>query len=151
MASAVARAPSGDIAERAAVDEFVGDEVHARRVANVMDRDDVRMVQRRRRPGFTDEPGLAVLVVGDVGRQDFQRDAAAEADVLSEIHLAHTALAEGTENLVVSEPCALVQTHGVRITGPARVSDRASGWGGPSGTPGATGSLVAAVMRHSRT
>jgi hypothetical protein len=66
------------------------------------------------------------LVVGKGVRQNLQRDLAAEADVPSEIHLAHPALAEGTDDLVVPESCALGQSHGVRIAGPTPVSDRAA-------------------------
>jgi hypothetical protein len=102
----VERSASDDVAERPAVHELIGDEVRARRVTDVVNRDDVRMIQRRRRPGFADEPGQAVLIVGRCGRQHFQRDLAAETDVLSEIHLAHPALAEGTDDLVVPESCA---------------------------------------------
>ena len=43
------------------------------------------------------------------GRQNLERDAAVEAYVLSEIHLAHPALAEGGHDLVVPQLGALVQ------------------------------------------
>jgi hypothetical protein len=122
----VERSASGEVAERPAVHELVGNEVRARRVADVVNRDDVRVIQRRHRFGFADEPGQAILVVGKCGRQNLQRDPAAEADVLSEIHLAHPALAEGTDDLVVPESCALGQRHRVRIAGPTPVNDRAA-------------------------
>ena len=122
----VERSASGDVAERPAVHELVGDEVRARRVADVVNRDDVRVIQRRGRPGFADEPGEAVLVVSKYGRQNLQRDPAAETDVLSEIHLAHPALAEGTDDLVVPESCALGQPHRAGIAGPTAVNDRAA-------------------------
>ena len=104
---------SCEVAERPAVHELVGDEVRARRVADVVNRDDVRVIQRRRRPGFADESGQAVRVAGKGGWQHLQRHLAAEADVLSEIHLAHSALAEGTDDLVMPESCALAQAHGI--------------------------------------
>jgi len=85
--------------------------VPARCVADIVNRDDVRVIQRRRRPGFADEPGQAVLIVGECRRQHFQRDPAAETGVLSEIHLAHPAFAEGTDDLVVPESCAPAQAH----------------------------------------
>ena len=91
--SGVERSAAGEVAERPAVHELIGDEVRARRVADVVNRDDVRVIQRRGRPGFADEPGEAVLVVGTCGGQHLQRNPAAEADVLSEIHFAHPALA----------------------------------------------------------
>ena len=78
----VERSASGEVAQRSAVHELIGDEVRARRVADVVNRDDVRVIQRRRRPGFADEAGQAVLVVGRCGGQNLQRDAAAETDVL---------------------------------------------------------------------
>ena len=121
---------SGGVAERPAVHELAGDEVRARRVADVVDRDDVRVVQRRRGPGFADEPGQAVPVAGRCGRQDLQRDPPAEADVLGEIHLPHPALAEEREDFVVPESCAWIQPHEIRSV---------------------TGSPAIAVMGHSRT
>ncbi len=121
---------SGGVAERPAVHELAGDEVRARRVADIVDRDDVRVVQRRRGPGLADEPGQAVLVAGRCGRQDLQRDPPAEADVLGEIHLTHPALAEEREDFVVPESCAWIQPHQIRSV---------------------TGSPAIAVMGHSRT
>ena len=122
----VERSASGQVAQRSAIHELVGDEVRAGHVADVVNRDDVRVVQRRRRPGFADEAGQAVLIVGRGGGQHLQRHATAETDVLSEVDLAHSALAEGTDDLVVAELCALGQPHGVRIAGPTPVGDHAA-------------------------
>ena len=102
--------------ERHAVDEFVGDEVRARGLADVENRDDVGVIERRRGPGFAHEARQAIVVRIDGAGQDLQRDAAVETRVLREIHLAHPTLAERREDLVVPESGTLVQTHVVRAT-----------------------------------
>ena len=52
-----------------------------------------------------------VAVDGELGRENLERDAAVEACVLGEIHLAHPALAEGGHDLVVPQPGAFVHLH----------------------------------------
>jgi hypothetical protein len=42
-------------------------------LAEVVDRDDVRVLQPRRAVGFAPEPGPEALVAGQVGLQDLQR------------------------------------------------------------------------------
>ena len=49
-----------------------------------------------------------VAVDGALGRENLQRDAAVEACVLGEIHLAHPAFAEGGDDLVMPQLGALV-------------------------------------------
>ena len=81
--------------------------MRARGFADVVDRDDVRMIQRRRGFRLSDESGQAVTVVGERWRQNLQRDAAVQARVLCEIHLAHSAFAERANDLVVPQPGAV--------------------------------------------
>src|ERR1035441_5939631 len=61
----------------AALDGAHRDEQDAARLAGLEDRDDVRMVDRRRGPGFPDEAPPEALVTGELGGQDLQRDAPA--------------------------------------------------------------------------
>ena len=74
--------PAADpVGERRALDVLHGDEVDAVRLADVVDRDDVGMVQRRGRPGFLHEAPPA-LRVGDLVRaQDLERDQPVETAV----------------------------------------------------------------------
>ena len=73
---------------------------------------DVRRAQKSGRLRLSDQP-LARLGVGvHLGREKLQRDAPAEALVLGEIHLAHSAAAESFEDVIVKdggpdEPCAV--------------------------------------------
>ena len=60
------RRVSDTLAQRRAVDELVGDEGSARRFADVVDSDDVRVIQRRCGFGLADEAVQPVAVVGEL-------------------------------------------------------------------------------------
>ena len=66
------------------------------------DGDDVRVVERSDRAGLAIEAFETARFVGDIGRQDLQRDLAAEPRIASAIHLAHSARPEGRDDLVRS-------------------------------------------------
>jgi hypothetical protein len=59
---------------------------------------DVRMVERRERPGLAFEARQAIGVAGERFRQDLESDVAAELAVMSAIDLTHPAFAELAEN-----------------------------------------------------
>ena len=92
------------------------DELHRevdRRVdrADVVNRDDVGMIQRRRAAGFLLEPGPAHLVSGDLGEQHLDGDLAPEARVPRPVDLAHAAGAERRNDLVGPETGTRSQRH----------------------------------------
>jgi len=63
-------------------------------LAGVVDGDDVRVVDRRRQPGLTNEPLAECVVLGQVGAQHLERDLVAEPHVLRPVDHAHAAPAE---------------------------------------------------------
>ena len=121
--------------ERLAAHELHRDVVHRVRVgiprrahhvlADLVDRHDVRVAERRGRLGFEHEAPDAVLALHQVGRQDLERDVALEGLVLGQVHLAHAARAERGDDAVVrdlvfgaqSPPCLLRQLPSARLTG----------------------------------
>ena len=79
------------------------DEVDAVGRLDLVDRDDVRMVQRRGRFGFLDKPLAAGLVRHPVVREDLDGDLAAEPRIARAIDLAHPARADEREHFIRAE------------------------------------------------
>ena len=77
-----------------ALDVAHGDVEDAVLVARVVDRDDVRVVERRGGPRLAHEPLAEALVVCELLGQELQRDLVPEAGVLGAIDDAHPAAAE---------------------------------------------------------
>ncbi len=69
------------------------------------------MVQRGDRPRFTLKPLARELGAGEARRQHLDGDLAVEAAVARAIDLAHTAGADGGDDLVRAEPSASGQGH----------------------------------------
>src|SRR3989442_11187834 len=67
-----------------------------------VDGDDVRMVQRQSRTRFLLKSAHAVITLGEIVRQEFQGDLAMRSRVRGKIYLAHSAGAEGPDNLIVT-------------------------------------------------
>src|SRR5437773_1298617 len=79
--------------------------------SEVVDREDVWMRERRDRLGLPLEPSQRLLVLRQIGRQDFDSDFPIELPIPCPIHLAHTARANGRENLVRAEAGACRNRH----------------------------------------
>ncbi len=77
--------------------------VGIRRVADVVQPADVRMRQRRDRPGFPLEAQAGIRVGRDARRQDLDGHRAVEADVTRSVDLAHAAGADQLDDLVGSK------------------------------------------------
>ncbi len=82
------------VAQRHAIDVFHRDEVEAVCFADLVDVCDVWMIERRGRRRLLFEAAHPILVQSELGRQDFQRDFAIQARVLSEVDFAHPTCAE---------------------------------------------------------
>ena len=86
---------AGDELHREVVhDRQAGDRcavAHRHGLANLVDGDHVRMVQRRRRPRLLNETHQPARVAHDFRRQDFQRDWPAQDGVARAIDVAHPA------------------------------------------------------------
>ena len=84
-------------------DEAHGQVEHAVRLAGVVDRDHVGVVDRRRQPRLRQEALPEDLVLGDLGSDQLQRHLPAEVGVLGEIHDAHAAAPEQGLDAVTAE------------------------------------------------
>jgi hypothetical protein len=84
----------------------IADEIDAVFLRDVVNRDDARMVQRRRGPRFLDEPAPAIGVADLVGGKDLDRDEPVQVRVARFVDDAHAAFADAVEDLVVREPAA---------------------------------------------
>ena len=80
--------------------------------ADVMDRADVRMIQRRNRACFAFEPRAQVGIGRQFRRQDLDRDGAIEARIAGLVDLAHAARAERRDDLEVAQANAGFEGHG---------------------------------------
>ena len=83
------------------MEEFHGDEGLAVFFADVVNRADVRMVERGSGLRFALEASERARVVADVFRKKFQRDVAVEAIVFGFVDDAHAAGTEAFENAVM--------------------------------------------------
>ena len=86
------RQPRG---ERLAVDQLHDEEVDPLVVADVVDRADVRMIERGDGARLAFEAGAALRVGGEGRRQDLHGDIPSEPRVLRAVDLAHPASADG--------------------------------------------------------
>ena len=82
------------VLERLPVEKFHGDERASAIFGNFVDGADVGMIQGRGGASFAAETFEGLRVLGDVVRQEFQRDEAAERNILGFIDNAHPPTAE---------------------------------------------------------
>ena len=91
------------LAQRHAVDVFGGDEVTVADAPDVVDGEDVRMIERRRRARLVLEPFAQIVVVAHRVREHFQRDRAMQLRIVREIDLSHPAGADERADFVAAE------------------------------------------------
>jgi hypothetical protein len=70
-------------------------------LVNLVDRADTGMIQRRCSSRFLPDSAESLSVVWNIIRQEFERDKAAEIQILSLVHNPHTAAAELLDNPIV--------------------------------------------------
>jgi hypothetical protein len=87
--------------ERLPLDDFHGKQDAARGFFDRVDRNDVRMIEGRDRPGFPLEARPALGVLCDVVGQDLQCDVTAQLGVACTVDFAHAALTEQAGDLVM--------------------------------------------------
>ena len=90
------------VLQRPAIEQFHDDEPLGSVLADVVDGADVGMVERRGDAGLALKPIQRFRIAREIGRQELQRDLAAQAHVFGTIDHAHAAGAEPLENLVVA-------------------------------------------------
>ena len=99
----IQRTSGDDVRQRLAGHELEGQEQLALVLADLVERRDVRVRERRRRARFLQEPLAAIGIAGDLGGEHLDRDGAAKPGVASAIDLAHPAGADPIEDFVVPE------------------------------------------------
>ena len=87
--------------QRLPLQQFHGDEMLAVGFVDFVNRADVRMVERGGGEGFALEAFAGGGIVFHLGRQKFQRDVAAQLEVLGFVHHTHPAAAQLRQNPVV--------------------------------------------------
>ena len=111
---------SGDaVLEGHAFEKFHGDEGLIIVLADLVDRADVGVVQRRSGTGLAAETFERVRIAGNVSRKEFQGDKSAQADVFGLVDYAHASAAEFLDDAVVRD--------GLAYHGPGRMLRRESG------------------------
>ncbi len=80
--------------------------------ADVVHRNDVRMVQPAGRSRFLFEPATTVRVVQKRSEQDLDRDVALQLMIARPVHFAHAADAQRAEDLEAAEAIAYGNGHG---------------------------------------
>ena len=103
-----ARQPAG---QGLALDELEDQILMSLVLADIVQRADVRMIERRQAARFTLEPLLVLRRRSDDRRHHFDRDDAVEAGIAGFEHLAHSAGAKRRQDFVRSEARAAGQAH----------------------------------------
>src|SRR5207248_1878028 len=98
-----------------AVDELSRDETRTAGWANLINRQDMRMIQGRGCLRFLVEPLQSLWVRSQGLWQDFDRDSSIQFSVLRQIHFTHSALANLCADFVTAEFCAGFNRHMKRI------------------------------------
>ena len=75
-------------------------------LAGLVDREDARVVETRRQPGFALEAFAERLVVGELRRDEFERDRSLEAELGGAVDHAHPAARDECIDPVAPEHCA---------------------------------------------
>ena len=95
--------PRDPLLQRLPVEQLHDDERLPVVLADVVDRADVRMVQRRGGAGLALEALQRLPGRGELGRQELERDLAAQPRVLGLVDDAHAAAADPVEDAVVGQ------------------------------------------------
>lgn len=88
------------LAQRFALEQLDDDIRRALMGSEVVDRDEIRMAQHPRRPGFLLEAAQAVRVLGESGREHLDGNVAAQPGIARAVNLPHAARADQRDDLV---------------------------------------------------
>ena len=97
------RTRADGVLERQAIEKLHGDERLAFMLVNVVNGADVGMIQRRSGLRLALEAGQSLRIFGDIVGQEFQRDKAAELEVLRLVNHAHAAAAQLLDDAVMRD------------------------------------------------
>jgi len=117
-----------------------------------MERHDVGMVQRRRRPRLPLEARPPIGPAEGLAVENFDGHTADQAGIVGAVHFAHTARAERRDNLVGIQPGAAVRdmppTILLECYGPAALfTDRMAAWRSPEARASKPGRVATARKR----
>ena len=105
------RSPVKKVAQRLAVEKLRNCVTHAVVVAEVVNRQDVGVRNRRHRTRLALEACDAIGIGGEGFRQNLDRDLAAQVRIVSPIHFAHSAGADRADDFVGAEARAGHEGH----------------------------------------
>jgi hypothetical protein len=100
------RAIAKHVAQRTSLDVLHRDVGPVVDLTDVVNRRDVRMVDRRGQPGFLKKPLAPGLVAREVRADQFERGPALQLEVFDEKDLAHSAFTEALDHPVMTNSCA---------------------------------------------
>ena len=100
------RLAGNPVPERLPLQQFHGDEGSPIGLVNLVDRADVRVIQRGCGLGFALKTAEGLCVVGELVRKELQGDVAAELEVLRLVHNTHPAATQLLHNAVVRDGLA---------------------------------------------
>src|SRR5438105_15850244 len=89
--------------QRLAFDQFTGDVMNRVILADLVNREDIRMIKRNDRVRFLLKPLQALGVAGEACRQEFERGLAARGNVGRQIDVTHPASAYRFRKFVVAD------------------------------------------------
>ena len=92
-----------EVAEHVSVDHLHGDEGNSPFLFDRINRDNVRMIERRDRLGLSLEPPETLLVREHFSGQELERHLSVQLRVLGEIHRAHPTLTEFPQHPVMED------------------------------------------------
>ena len=112
--------------ERLPGQQFHDEEIHPVLLAHVMNRADVRVIERRDGAGLPLEAFPPLGISGHGRRQHFDGNITPEPGIVRPIDLAHPACAERAADHVWSERGAVLECHGAGVSRKARERDAAN-------------------------
>ena len=115
ISRSVSGAAGDALAQRLAVDEFRDQESRAVVIADLVNREDVRVVERRRRPRLVQKTAQSLRIAAQLRPQYLERDRSPERRIDGLVDLAHPAGAEEAEDLVTADSAAGGQGHDEKL------------------------------------
>src|SRR5215831_4585384 len=112
------------LSQSASVDELHRDEFRVFKTTDFMNRQNVRMIERRGGFCFLNKSLQSLGIRGQSGRQNLDRDGAIKFGIFGEEHLAHAAFANLCADFITAEFGSSGNCHGSAVTNPSRNAAR---------------------------
>src|ERR1043166_4152783 len=92
-------------AQRDAIDELHGNEVHAVTLTNLVNMGDVRMIERSSGFCLLHKPSHPILIRSKLGRPNLERDFPIERGIVRQIYFAHPTFSDLGDDAVMRQSC----------------------------------------------